>query len=102
MTLFVECGEALMAGASLHPIEVGDGLRWSETLATGGVTTSSAPPTSAAHRAVVFTLTPQANGWVAIGATPDASIATARRRMLNGVPRAFVASEGARVAWLVG
>lgn len=102
MTLRVECGEALLAGAGLHPVEIGGGLLWSETLASGNTTTNAAPAASLAHRAVVLTLVPEANGWVSIGPSPDASAPGLRRRMLNGIPRSFLAPAGVRVNWLAG
>lgn len=101
MTLRVECGEALLAGSGLQPIEVGDALRWSETLASGQTSVNAAPGPNQAARAVVLTLVPEATGWVAIGASPDATVAGLRRRMLAGVPRSFIAPEGVRVNWLV-
>jgi hypothetical protein len=102
MTLRVECGEALLAGAALHPVEIGGGLLWSETLASGQTTAQAAPPATQPHRAVVFTLVPEANGWASIGPAPDATNAALRRRMLSGVPRSFLAPAGARVAWVIG
>jgi hypothetical protein len=102
MTLRVECGEALLAGTGLQPIEVGGALRWSETLASGQTSVNAAPAASAAHLAVVLTLVPEATGWVSIGPPPDASVAALRRRMISGVPRSFLAPQGVRVAWIVG
>lgn len=96
MTLHVECGEAQPT------LEIGGALRWRETLAGGATTVAQAPPPTQPDRVVVFTLVPEASGWVSIGQAPDANNVLMRRRMLSGLPRSFVAPEGARVMWVVG
>lgn len=99
MSLHVECGRVRLAGANLQPVEVGSDLHWSETLASAGTTTNAVPGSASPDEAVVVTLTPLVDGWVAIGASPNAS-ANPRRRVLSGQPRSFFVWQGTRVAWL--
>lgn len=103
MSCHIECGAARLSGTSIMPIEVGGGLAWSETLATAGTTAGTAPTAAAdGLSAMVFTVTAEINGWISIGASPDASAAGMRRRVRAGMQRSFLAPAGARVAWLPG
>lgn len=98
MSLHVECGLALLAGTNIQPIEIGGSLLWSETRATAGTTTNSAPSAPNSITAVVFTLHAEVDMWVSIRETPVAT-ADPRRRMYAREVRSFIAPVGVRVAW---
>lgn len=103
MSLHVECGTARLVGSSIMPVEIGGGLLWSETLGSAGTTGLSAPAGPAdGAAAVVFTITAEVNGWIAIGPAPDANVLAFRRRIRAGATRSFLAPNGVRVAWLPG
>lgn len=103
MSCHVECGAARLSGTTIMPVELGGGLAWSETLSVAGTTTGIAPAAAAdGLSAMAFTVTAEINGWISIGATPDATVPAMRRRIRAGMQRSFLAPAGARVAWQPG
>lgn len=96
MSLHVECGQAgggFVRGGDA-PLEIGNALAWSETIAAAGTSSNSVP----SGGSFILTLIAEVEMWVAIGPTPNAS-ANPRRRMPAGSGRSFVARSGDKVAW---
>jgi hypothetical protein len=99
MSLHVECGIVRTVGSGITPVEVGDGLAWSETLDSAGTTANTAPDAPAGgSSAVVLTLTAEIDMWIAISASPMPG-STPRRRMKAGACRSFIAPGGVKVGW---
>lgn len=100
MTLFVEYGKAGEGGVDgvNMPVEIGSLLFWSESLASGAVTTGAASEGTGS----VFTLTASADGYLAFGKNPDASVAGLRRRLLASQRTSFAARKGDKVSWVEG
>lgn len=77
-------------------------LTSSETLATAGTTTASAPPTDLQGDPVVNIIV-EADAWVSFGnPPPDPSVATSAHRFIFGVtPTPCLIPPGAQVRWVL-
>jgi hypothetical protein len=99
MSIHVECGEVRTVGTGIQPIEVAGSLAWSETVATAGTTTNTAPSSpDASISAMVLTVTAEVDVWISLGSSP-APAANPRRRLKAGQTRSFLAPAGTRVGW---
>lgn len=73
---------------------------WSQTMASAGTTTNSAPAASDLEREPIFSLYSSADVYYAIGPTPDATSGT--RRFLPATTAVDVfAAQGDKVAWIL-
>lgn len=90
MPIFVEFGTADQG----QPVEQG-ACDASQTLSTGGLS-------AAAAQDGFVTITPDENGYVAIGSGTPSAATDPRRRILLGVTRSFAIERGQKVAFTAG
>lgn len=73
---------------------------WSQTMASAGTTTNSAPVVSDLEREPIFSLYSSADIYYALGPTPDATSGT-RRFLPAATAQDVFANPGDKVAWIL-